>query len=314
MGGSRLLVLGWHNVEPTWFFPAAPGAGRAGLERQLAFLRRVASVVPLGDGLAALAAGRPLPPRAVALTFDDGYRDNLRLAVPILERLGLPATFFLVPGLLSRTTRPWWELVGWACGRAGPDRVEFEGRTVGLATPAARRKAAATVAELVKRRDRAARDAAVAELVARCQPAGTPGEDALFLDWEEAGRLAARGFAIGSHTLHHSILAEEPPAEQASDLELSRRRLQERLGVPVELLAYPNGTPADYDRTTIEAAARAGYAGAVTVVGGWNRPATPRYELRRFIQQPERGPAGLAIVPAEPLRRRLSSARRAGRR
>jgi peptidoglycan/xylan/chitin deacetylase (PgdA/CDA1 family) len=307
--GSRLLVLGWHNVEPTWFFPARPGTGAAGLNRQLAFLRRTATVVPLADGVRALAEGRPLPPRAVALTFDDGYRDALRLAAPILERLGLPATFFLIPGLLDRTTRPWWELVAWACARAGAGRVAFEGRRLDLGTPAARRTAAVTVAELVKRRGRAARDTAVAKLMADCQPTGAPGVDGLFLDWDEAGRLAARGFAVGSHTLHHSILAEEPPAEQASDLALSCRQLQDRLGVAVELLAYPNGTPADYDRTTVAAARRAGYLGAVTVVPGWNRPATPRYELRRFLQQPERGVAGLAVVPAEPVRRRLRTRR-----
>jgi peptidoglycan/xylan/chitin deacetylase (PgdA/CDA1 family) len=302
--GSRLLVLGWHNVEPTWFFPAPPGAGRRGLARQLAVLRRFANVVPLADGVRALAEGRPLPPRAVALSFDDGYRDALRLAAPMLERLGLPATFFLVPGLLDRTTRPWWELVGWACQRAGPDRVAFEGRSLELGTPAARRAAAVTVAELVKRRGRAARDAAVTAFVARCEPVGAPDVDGLFLDWDQAKALAARGFAVGSHTLHHSILAEEPAAEQADDLEESRRRLQDRLGVAVELLAYPNGTTADYDRTTVSAAARAGYTHAVTVVPGWNRPATPRYELRRFLQQPERGVAGLAVVPADPLRRR----------
>jgi peptidoglycan/xylan/chitin deacetylase (PgdA/CDA1 family) len=302
--GSRLLVLGWHNVEPTWFFPAPPAAGRRGLAGQLAVLRRLANVVPLDPALAALAEGRPLPPRAVALTFDDGYRDSLQVAAPMLERLGLPATFFLVPGLLSRTTPPWWELVGWACQRAGRRQVAFEGRTVDLGDPARRGAAADLVAELVKRRDRAGREAAVAGFVAACEPDGTPDDDALFLDWDQAKALAARGFAIGSHTLHHAILAQQAPAEQAEDLSQSRRRLQERLAVPVDVLAYPNGTTADYDQTTVAAAARAGYAHAVTVIPGWNRPATPRYEIRRFLQRPERGPAGLATVPAEPLRRR----------
>jgi len=70
------------------------------------------------------------------------------------------------------------------------------------------------------------------------------------------------------------------------------------------VLAYPNGTAADYDHTTVAAAARAGYGHAVTVLPGWNRPATPRYEIRRFLQRPERGPAGLATIPVDPLRRR----------
>jgi peptidoglycan/xylan/chitin deacetylase (PgdA/CDA1 family) len=302
--GDRLLVLGWHNVEPTWFFPARPDAGRRGLAGQLALLRRFANVVSLGTALRALAEGRPLPPRAVALTFDDGYRDSLQVAAPLLERLGLPATFFLVPGLLSRTTRPWWELVGWACQRAGQCQVGFEGRIIDLGDPARRRAAAGVVAELVKRRDQAARDAAVSGFVARCEPVGEPDDHALFLDWDQAMALASRGFAIGSHTLRHAILAWQAPAEQARDLELSRRRLEDRLAVPVEVLAYPNGTAGDYDHTTVAAVAQAGYAHAVTVIPGWNRPTTPRYEIRRVLQRPERGPAGLATIATSPLRRR----------
>src|SRR5829696_2195147 len=126
----RLLVLAWHNVDPTWCFPA-PGGDR-GLERQLAFLARRCNVVPLAEGLRALDQDDPLPPRAVALSFDDGYRDQLELAAPMLAQLGLPATFFLVPGLLDRTARPWWEELGWIFSRSSQDVVAFQGRTFQL--------------------------------------------------------------------------------------------------------------------------------------------------------------------------------------
>ncbi len=105
---SRLLVLCYHNVNSTWCFPAGPGDGVRGLESQLRMLNRLFHVIPLEDAAARLAEGRTLPRRAAAITYDDGYRDNLALAVPMLERLGLPATFFLVPGLLSNDSIPWW--------------------------------------------------------------------------------------------------------------------------------------------------------------------------------------------------------------
>src|SRR4051812_23337545 len=106
MTSSQLLVLCYHNVDPTWSFPARRRAGRLGLERQLRLLKRLATVVPLETAVGALAEGRSLPPRAVALTFDDGYRDNLTVAVPMLQQLELPATFFLVPGLLDNVKPP----------------------------------------------------------------------------------------------------------------------------------------------------------------------------------------------------------------
>ena len=293
----RLLVLAWHNVEPTWCFPATRGSGTRGLQAQLAFLRRTANVVPLAGALAALGRGDPLPPRPVALTFDDGYRDQLELAVPMLERLELPATFFLVPGLLDGTVQAWWEQLAWIFTRATKDSVVWEGRTVGLRSPAERRTSLLAVLENLKRRDRRGRDAALEELLDRCAPEGTLEERAAFLDWDAARRLDRRGFTVESHSLVHSILAEEPESGQEQDLVTSRRRLQQELDLPIDLLAYPNGKRGDYSRATVAAAARAGYSHALTTVEGWNRPSTEPYEVHRFVQQPERGVPGLAIVP-----------------
>jgi peptidoglycan/xylan/chitin deacetylase (PgdA/CDA1 family) len=302
---DRLLVLGWHNVEPTWLFPSRPGAGPRGLERQLRFLRRSTNVVDLREALAALAAGRPLPRRAVAITFDDGYRDQVELAVPMLERLGLPATFFLIPGVLSRVVRPWWELVAWAFVRASRETVTWEGTAWPLRSPAERRSSLLAVAELLKRRGRAAREVALEELTALLAPDGDPAEERLFLDWDGARRLARGRLTVGSHTFHHGILSQEDEQAQLHDLLTSRRRLEQELDIEVDLLAYPNGRLGDYDDTTMRAARRAGYAHAITTMPGWNRPSTPPYEVPRFVQQPERGAPGLAIVPLHPLRTRL---------
>ena len=138
----RLLVLGWHNIEPTWAFAGtSPEAGRRGFEQQVRLLRRFATVVPLRSALADLAEGRPLPRRAVALTFDDGYLDNVTVAAPVLHAAGLPATFFLVPGFLSGTRRVWWEELGLAFVHATAPELDWEGQRYGTADPDARRAA-----------------------------------------------------------------------------------------------------------------------------------------------------------------------------
>ena len=304
---DRLLVLGWHNVESTWLFPSRPGAGPQGLERQLRFLRRYTNVVDLREALTALTTGRPLPARAVAITFDDGYRDQLELAAPILERLDLPATFFLIPGVLSRTVRPWWELIAWAFMRTSRGVVAWEGTTMTVRTSAERRSALLAVAERLKRRDRAARDAALEELTGLLAPDGDPAHDQMFLDWDGARRLARGRLAIASHTYHHGILSQEDEQTQQHDLLVSRHQLERELEVEVDLLAYPNGRLGDYDDATMAAARRAGYTHAITTMPGWNRPSTPPYEVLRFVQQPERGVPGLAIVPLHPVRRHLAA-------
>ena len=270
---SRLLVLNWHNVEGTWAFPAPPGAGLRGLARQLQWLRRAAHVVALQPALQDLAAGRPLPPRAVALTFDDGYADMQTLAAPLLARLGLPATFFLLPGLLDGEARAWWEDLAWAFAAARAPR------------PASYRQ----VAEGLKQVDRASREAQVEQWVAQLDPAGRrPGLE-LFLDWAAAGDLVRQGFAIGSHSTAHAVLSRETRAAQAADLVHAAARLRDELAVPVDVLAYPNGRESDYDATTRAAAAAAGHRFAVTTRSGLAGPRTGPYDVPRAVLEPAWG-------------------------
>src|ERR1700753_3649328 len=124
---NRLLVLGWHNIDPTPGFPDPPGVGRLGFAKQLRTLQRFANVLRLEDALRLLAAGGPPPPRAVVLTFDDGYLDNLELGVPMLAEHDFPATFFLVPGFLSGTVGAWWEDLSAAFERARAPRLRRGG-------------------------------------------------------------------------------------------------------------------------------------------------------------------------------------------
>ena len=120
---STLTILAWHNVTPTPFFQG----GAPSFQRQLRLARRLGTPVALAPAVAALREGRPLPRRAFAVTFDDGYRDNIDVAAPILGHLGIPATFFLVPGYLDRAVRCWWETVAWAVRRSPLSVVEWDG-------------------------------------------------------------------------------------------------------------------------------------------------------------------------------------------
>jgi peptidoglycan/xylan/chitin deacetylase (PgdA/CDA1 family) len=313
---DRLAILSYHNVEGTWAFPSGPGQGLRGLRAQLDLLARCANVVPLGPALQRLSAGEPLPPRALAITFDDGYRDNVHLAAPELLGRGMPATFFLVPRLIDRTVRPWWEVLSWAIRAGRPERARWRGTTLRLDSPRGRGEAAREVARELKRVDRAGREAAVDELVEVLAPGPPPDFGALFADADEARALAGMGFEIGSHSTWHCILSRETPEAQRADLAGSRLELEALLGRPVRVLAYPNGTAADYGCDTTDAARLAGYSHAVTTRNGLNGEDTPPYELRRFVMYPERGtsPGVWTRVSAERagrvLRRRAATLRR----
>ncbi len=289
---DTLLIVAWHNAGPSWAFPAPPGAALAGLGRQIRALRRWGTVVPLAATLDDLTSGTPLPPRAVALTFDDGYRDNLDIVLPLLEAEGVPATFYLVPGLLDGIVDPWWETLSWAITAARAPEVQWGEHRIpaDLGDPAI-----GPVFEALKLLDADARGVAVTEIVSQLEPVGASGIERLFMGWDDARRLRGR-VEIGSHTMTHPILARESPAAQHAELAGARDRLERELEVDVPTLAYPNGTPVDYDATTLDAARAAGHRHAVTTIPGWNRPNTEALELRRFVLNPARGLDGLRTI------------------
>ena len=283
---NRLLVLGFHNIEKTWCWPAPSGAGLRAFGQHLAILRRVANVVDLRESLDTLAAGGTLPPRAVALTFDDGYRDNLTLAAPLLRKFSMPATIFLVPGLLDRTVHAWWERLGWAITQATAPTLTHDGVDYSLSDATQRTAAQRTIEEDIKSLTHLERATFIENLVAALEPDGADGADEMFLDWDAARALPDAGLTIGSHTMEHPILARESAEVQRHSLRESKRALQDEIGVEVSTLAYPNGTRNDYDTTTLTEVESAGYDYAVTTWGGAVTDAVRPYEVDRALVGP----------------------------
>lgn len=284
---DRLLILGWHNVEDTWSFPATPGAGRKGLESQFKLLSSYANVVPLAWALERLRRGRGLPSRAVALTFDDGYLDTVNLALPLLDSYHLPATFFLVPDFLSDRSRPWWEELGWAVMSATASSVQWHEVKYALTDRTARRKTYTKLTTLLQFQPSVRRREDVAELTRLLKPTGEPPN--LMMGWDEARTLVLRGYDVQSHTESHPVLSMETAEQQGRELQFARDELESELSVRISTVAYPHGTTAHYNSDTIEAVRSAGYEWGLTTMEGFCFAGTSEFELRRCITYPQRG-------------------------
>ena len=109
---NRLLVLMYHRViDDLASDPFALGmcVRQKYFEEQLAWLAANTQVLPLNVAVQRLLDNEPLPPHAVAITFDDGLLDNLTCAAPLLEKYRLPATFYIITGGLEEGTPMWWD-------------------------------------------------------------------------------------------------------------------------------------------------------------------------------------------------------------
>lgn len=272
-------ILVYHRVGPdTDEF--LPGVSATLFAEQMRFLSRHYRVLPLSTLLAA-ARDHAVPPRAVAVTFDDGYADTYRHAWPILQRYRIPALVYLATSLMDDGRAMWNDRVGLAIRDTANDRVEaFAGHApLGLSTDEERRRTLRTILVDLKRRPPTERDELTEALAAQL---GVSTDRApRMLRWDSVRELHAAGLEFGAHTVHHPILAAVAADEARAEIRDSKRIIEEQLHAPVRHFAYPNGLAGDFDETTCRLVREAGFDSGATMVFGMNTADTDPYALRR---------------------------------
>lgn len=279
----RLWVLMYHRILP----PSDPrhAAEEPGMivepetfRMHLQTLKQEFTLIRLGEWVERSQQGRPLPDKACAITFDDGWLDNHEYAFPILQQEQVPATLFAVSHMIG-TREMFW-----------PNRVMRL-----LQQPAERLRELPWLQQLIGNESLDAEASAQAiyslktlpddELIARVEEAEqllglTEPTRPQLLDWAQLREMADSGLVeVGSHTCHHFRLREDlSPEVMEREVAESRLRLQQRLDRPVDLFCYPNG---DYSAQSRKAVSER-YRAAVTTQGGVNTQDSDPSLLSRY--------------------------------
>jgi len=279
---ARLSILIYHRVLPETdpIFPAEVTA--ASFDAQMGLLKKTFNVLPLPEAIVRLKAGT-LPARAACITFDDGYADNYRLALPILQKHGLHATFFIATAYLNGGCM-FNDSVIEAIRRAKSDHIDLAWLGLGehdVATPQAKAKAIGHILPIVKYLPLDERDAVIAELVRAISDASLP--DDLMMTTAELKALHTAGMEIGGHTNRHPILAGLDDEAARTEIQAGKTWLESTLNTRLRVFAYPNGKPdADYRREQAKIVESLGFEGAVSTQWGVSTQSTDPYQLARF--------------------------------
>lgn len=242
--GQRRMVE--DGADLVFLCHGTPRATAERLERQLRYLRRAFRIVPLAAYAASIGAPRkPGRRRWAALVFDDGLRSNVTVAYPMLRALGVPAAFFVCPGLIEERCWLWTHEVR--------RRLQFAGRAPGVIE---------ALVERMKKLDYPRRlqvEAALRRATAGFVPSEADREAFDLADWRELRSLDPSLVTVGSHSMTHPILPSLDSAGIEAELRDSRRLIEAHLARPAEFFSYPNG---DADERTL-AGVRRHYRGAV---------------------------------------------------
>jgi peptidoglycan/xylan/chitin deacetylase (PgdA/CDA1 family) len=279
--GCKLVVLIYHRVpaEPDPLLPSEPDARV--FDWQMREIAAHFRVLPLSEAIARLKEGK-LAPRSACITFDDGYADNEAVALPILRRHGLAATFFITTGTLDGG-RMWNDSVIEAVRVADNGDLDLESSGLGVHRLGDVRSRLTALDEIIggiKYRPRDERAAVVADVVARVN---RKIRDDLMMTSEQVRELARAGMEIGAHTVTHSLLRDLSDAEARHEVAASRSRLCEITGGSVPVFAYPNGRPGkDYGPRDVELVRDLGFEAAVSTAWGAGTAHSDPLQVPRF--------------------------------
>ena len=287
---GRGIVLMYHRVSGE-ADPMGMSIAPERFDRHLAAVKRRARIVPLAELVRRMSAGAPLDGDLAAITFDDGYRDNHAVALPILKRHGASATIFVTTDFVDGRRRPLSsrliDSLGRLWQRRRPPSIWTDSGDPGV--DAAIRALLDRPHDLrllapLKRAYRRLSWERVEDLAARLEELAEkpPAPGGEFLSWDEVRALAKEGIEIGSHTVAHPILSRVSREQGRHELLASRQRLEKETGSPVRGFAFPNGKTGDFTEEDVGALPEAGYEYGCTALPGVNRPGGDRYRLLRI--------------------------------
>jgi peptidoglycan/xylan/chitin deacetylase (PgdA/CDA1 family) len=263
-----LSILTYHTFPPNdgieRFDDGVVDVTAASFERNVACLKKHFNPVGI-DELCAFARGGTLPPNPVAITFDDGYLSAYEQALPILQRYGCKAIFFIATSFITERRIYWWDRIAYLLKHCTRNEI-FLDRPFSIHVDLKNDRSASIqrTLRIIKACSMADRER-VLDAITRA--AGVPWTremdrafaDQLLMSWDQVRALRAAGMDVQSHTRTHQPLKTLPADTLADELEGSRADLQRELGEPARALAYPVGNPLDTASPIRAALKKAGY-------------------------------------------------------
>lgn len=247
-----LGIVMFHGVEDETLSPACWHVlDAATYRRQLEYIREHFNVLPLEDALDRLAAAT-LPPRALTITFDDGTRNLLTHAVPVLRELGLPAAVFLATGPMGTEETLWPDRLWLAIAGTAATEVDLAALGLGICSlegDANRGKVYGSAAARMKDLPDAHRITVLSEVLeALGERDGGDGGPFRMLSWDEAREMVSDGLVtLYPHTVSHPILSRCTDDKVAQEITDSCDMVERETGRAPKVFAYPNGRPQDFD-------------------------------------------------------------------
>lgn len=289
---GRAIILMYHRVLPSnnqLTIPIQPGmyVSTKGFKIHLSYLASKFSIIPLEELVDRLKKDKDIS-NCCAITFDDGWLDNYTYAFPILRKLQVPTTIFLVSGYVGSYRWFWSEEVSWCLYASVRKSIHASLLPVDLRNVVfeIRSKGQGKMEVLVDKFLSQMKSWPMerrTEVVRKCMRLRQDtklAKDRLLMNWEEVREMSqSELITFGSHTMSHALLDQLPVRLVREEIEGAIRVIEEKTGRPTDLFAYPNG---NYNDSVIRVLNEVGVKAAVTTKRGYVQTASSMLKLPRI--------------------------------
>lgn len=253
------IILMYHKVDKDKF------------DTQMRYLKKNYNVISLYELISTLKSNHTFAKNTAVITFDDGYLDNYRNAYPILKKYGLPATIFVVSGLIGTKKFAWWDKISHSVLESNKHKLVFvfdrKFIHLDLNTKQKKLEDISFLHKFFSKYTSKKRDKAVAKLcnLLDIQGYGNKSANLLFMNWEQLKEMSRNNIEMGSHTVSHPFLSNIPSREMFLELNDSKNMIEKKLKMKVNSFCYPSGDMNIDSRVMVK---EVGYASACSIRTG----------------------------------------------
>ncbi len=279
---SQIAILMYHRIGPRNDRWSLESISLNKFKQQIEYFCKKREILSLEELIKYIKDRKSLPRKAIAVTFDDGYKDNYLFAYPILKKYKVPATFFLTSGHISSDKLFWWDIIGYIIQNTNIEKLNLlEFGFMSLKSFNDKNYAQNRIIEKLKTYSDTRRMSIIEELMKILNiriPRGLGQK--LILTWDEVKEMHIDGITFGGHTINHTILTNIPLKQAEYEIIESKKDIEKILNKEITAFSYPNGS---YNNELINTVKKAGFACAVSVLPSrLIKPQDNIYSLKRI--------------------------------
>jgi len=293
--GKKFTILSYHRICEKHYGDPFLCVTPQNFERQIQYLKRRYAIISLTELIKLMSQPELTDEQFLAITFDDGYRDNYTYAYPILKKYRVPATIFLTTGYIDTDKLFWWDrlarVVKAINGKNGKLRFKEDIYPIEMkksldlmlsSDEPNHKEAMPRLCLMFKEMEEKKRERILDDLEKQMGEALTDGRERPYpLSWKEIKEMNEGGISFGSHTVNHTILSRVELTRAREEIVQSKLEIEKRIGKKVEHFSYPNGRKEDFNREMKELLKDNNYLSACSAINGATGRHDDLFSLKR---------------------------------